>query len=76
MKQRRVVTDRIEAAVIIGDNLVFEAHGHDEYVISANIIGDEKLQLNGKSYIACVIRCDPATHSKNIRPPLPILPGH
>lgn len=52
MKQRRVVTDRIEVAVIVGDNLIFEAHGHDEYVISTNVIGDEKLQLNGKSYIA------------------------
>lgn len=52
MKQRRIVTDRIEVAVIIGDNLVFEPHGHDEFVISANVIGDEMLQLNGKPHVA------------------------
>lgn len=52
MKQRRIVSDNVEAAVIIGDNLVFEAHAHDEYVISANVIGDELLRLNGKPYVA------------------------
>ncbi len=52
MKQRRIVTDRIEVAVIVGDNLVFEPHGHDEFVISANVMGDEKLRLNGRAHVA------------------------
>ena len=52
MKQRRIVADKVEVAVIIGDNLIFEAHAHDDYVISANVIGDEMLRLNGKPHVA------------------------
>ena len=48
-KQKRIVSPKIETAIIVGENLIFEPHSHDEFVLSVNIMGDELLQLDGKT---------------------------
>ncbi|PTW60588.1 AraC family transcriptional regulator [Breoghania corrubedonensis] len=48
MKTRRIVGRNFEIAVIWADRLKFTAHAHDEYVLSCNISGNEKLILDGK----------------------------
>ncbi|MEM6782018.1 MAG: AraC family ligand binding domain-containing protein, partial [Pseudomonadota bacterium] len=52
MKQKRCVMQGIEASVLWGDELNFEPHCHDEYVISTNVIGNERLILDGQAMTA------------------------
>lgn len=49
MKQRRTTGHNFEVAVIWADRLTFAAHSHDEYVLSCNVSGNEKLNLDGRS---------------------------
>lgn len=52
MKQKRCMMHGIEAAVLWGDELIFEPHSHDEYVISTNVFGNETMVLDGKAMTA------------------------
>lgn len=52
MKQQFIKGENFEFALIWGENLKFPTHSHDEYVISSNITGHEKLKLDGKGYTA------------------------
>jgi AraC family transcriptional regulator, chemosensory pili system protein ChpD len=49
MQQRSVVCENFEAGVLLGHNMRFEPHGHDEFVVSTNICGNENLRLDHKS---------------------------
>jgi AraC family chemosensory pili system transcriptional regulator ChpD len=49
MKSKRIVASNFEIAFIWGDRLTFDYHSHDEYVLSCNIVGNEKLVLDGRS---------------------------
>lgn len=46
MKQKRFVSDVSEIAVIWSDHIFFSPHSHDEYVLSHNISGHERLKLD------------------------------
>ncbi len=48
MKQKRYKGENFEIAFIWGDRLTFPQHTHDEYVLSCNLSGDEKLTLDGR----------------------------
>jgi AraC-like DNA-binding protein len=48
MIRQRLTHKSFEIAVIYGDRLTFAPHSHDEYVLSCNIHGNEKLVLDGK----------------------------
>ncbi len=48
MKSKRIVGKNFEIAFIWGDRLTFDYHSHDEYVLSCNIVGSEKLVLDGR----------------------------
>ncbi len=48
MKQKRFKGEKFEIAFIWGDRLTFPQHTHDEYVLSCNLSGDEKLTLDGR----------------------------
>lgn len=48
MKSKRIVGKNFEMAFIWGDRLTFDYHSHDEYVLSCNISGNEKLVLDGR----------------------------
>jgi len=52
MKQKRVVGDNFEIAIIWSDRLTFPPHSHDEYIISCNVSGNEDLTLDGKKLFA------------------------
>jgi len=52
MKQKRVVGDNFEIAIIWSNRLTFPPHSHDEYIISCNVSGDEELTLDGKKLFA------------------------
>lgn len=52
MIRQRLSHKSFEVAVIYGDRLTFAPHSHDEYVLSCNIHGNEKLVLDGKSLVA------------------------
>ena len=52
MKQRRIKGKWFEVAVIYADRLTFDAHSHDEYVLSCNISGNETLTLDGRAMTA------------------------
>ncbi len=52
MKQRRIRGKWFEIAVIYADRLRFDAHSHDEYVLSCNISGNETLTLDGRPMTA------------------------
>lgn len=47
MNQKKLVGNGFEIAFIFGDSLVFKPHTHKEFVISANLIGNEELVLDG-----------------------------
>jgi AraC family chemosensory pili system transcriptional regulator ChpD len=49
MRSKRIVATNFEAAFIWGDRLTFEYHSHDEYVLSCNISGNERLVLDGRA---------------------------
>lgn len=49
MLVRSVLCENFEAGVLWGHNMRFEPHGHDEYVVSTNICGNENLRLDQKS---------------------------
>jgi len=49
MKSKRIVGRHFEAALIWGDRLTFDYHSHDEYVLSCNMSGNERLVLDGRS---------------------------
>lgn len=46
MKQKRFVGNDSEIAVIWSDRISFSPHSHDEYVLSHNISGHERLKLD------------------------------
>ncbi|MBA8902084.1 MULTISPECIES: AraC family transcriptional regulator [unclassified Phyllobacterium] len=46
MKQKRFVGNDYEVAVIWSDRISFSPHSHDEYVLSHNISGHERLKLD------------------------------
>ena len=41
MNQKKLSGSGFEVAFIFGDSLVFTPHTHKEYVISANLLGNE-----------------------------------
>ncbi len=41
--------ENFEAGVLWGDNMRFDPHGHDEFVVSTNICGNENFRLDQKS---------------------------
>jgi len=47
MNQKKLSGSGFEVAFIFGDSLVFTPHTHKEYVISANLLGNEDLVLDG-----------------------------
>lgn len=47
MNSKRIVGNNFEVALIWADRLTFGYHSHDEYVLSCNISGNEKLRLDG-----------------------------
>jgi AraC family transcriptional regulator, chemosensory pili system protein ChpD len=49
MQQRSVLCENFEAGVLWGSNMRFEPHGHDEFVVSTNICGNESFRLDRKS---------------------------
>lgn len=48
MITKQIKTRRFEAAAIWSENVSFPAHAHDEFVLSCNIKGHEKLKLDGR----------------------------
>ncbi|MCC0049202.1 MAG: AraC family transcriptional regulator [Rhodobiaceae bacterium] len=52
MRQRNLVFGNFEVAVIWADRLTFAPHAHDEYVLSCNVSGNEKLILDGQRMVA------------------------
>lgn len=67
MRSKRIVARNFEAAFIWGDRLSFEYHSHDEYVLSCNISGNEKLVLDGRLMEApenCTTRYNPGQIQK------------
>ena len=52
MKQKRLIGEKFEIAIIWGDRLTFPQHTHDEYVLSNNLSGDETLTLDGRGFEA------------------------
>lgn len=49
MRLKRVAARNVEAAVIWSDRLTFVPHSHDEYVLSCNLSGNEKFNLDGRA---------------------------
>jgi AraC family transcriptional regulator, chemosensory pili system protein ChpD len=49
MQQQVMSCENFEAAVLWGENMRFEPHGHDEFVVSTNICGSEIFRLDRKS---------------------------
>jgi AraC family transcriptional regulator, chemosensory pili system protein ChpD len=48
MQQLATTCENFEAAVLWGENMRFEPHGHDEFVVSTNICGSEIFRLDRK----------------------------
>jgi AraC family transcriptional regulator, chemosensory pili system protein ChpD len=49
MQQWSMAFGNFEASVLWGNNMRFEPHGHDEFVVSTNICGNENFRLDQKS---------------------------
>lgn len=49
MNQKKILGNGFEIAFIFGDSLIFTPHAHKEYIISANLLGNEDLILDGRS---------------------------
>ena len=54
MRFRRRAFNGIEVALLDCTNHVFERHVHDEFVIGANVVGDETISLDRRSFEASV----------------------
>lgn len=44
-----IACENLEAGVLWGENMRFDPHGHDEFVVSTNICGNENFRLDHKS---------------------------